>query len=79
MSRLSSYFLSAKLAKMHMDAAKDCLRKGHRDNYELNVIHALENMLSAMNNVASIGFNAKPKRDRRAVNRVPAQPAGGAL
>lgn len=64
MSRLSSYLASAKLAKLHILGADEYSRKEQRLNFEHNVIHALENLLSAMNNVASIGFNRRPRKAR---------------
>jgi hypothetical protein len=62
-SRLSNYLESAKLAKMHLAVAtkalyieKDTVRAVHK------CIAAMDCMVTAMNNVASIGFRAKPKR-----------------
>lgn len=64
MNRLSNYFENVKLAKMHMITAAKYDRDGDgRSVY--NVLKAMEYMLTAMNNVASIGFNKKPKAARR--------------
>ncbi len=62
MNRLSQYFKSAKLAKIHILGAAEYSQKEQRANFEHNVIHALEALLTATNNVASIAFHQKPKR-----------------
>lgn len=64
MSRLSNYMAAAKLARLHINAAREADKKGHEWNVKHNLFEALENLIVAMNNVASIGFNAKPKKRR---------------
>lgn len=61
-SRLGNYLQAISLAKMHLVAAQEAAKKDHRATYEHNLFEALANMMVAMNNVASIGFRAKPKR-----------------
>lgn len=61
-SRLSNYLAAMKLAKLHLTAAQEAAKKGHKDNFEHNLFEALDNMVVMMNNVASIGFNAKAKK-----------------
>lgn len=61
MNRLTQYFKAAKLAKIHILGAAEYAKKEQRQNFEHNVIHALENLLAAQNNIASIAFHQKPK------------------
>jgi hypothetical protein len=59
MNRLTNYFESVKLAKLHLMEAKQA------DNHERRIWHqmrAIEYLLTAMNNVASIAFKKKPRK-----------------
>lgn len=59
MNRLDNYFKSIRIAKMHLVESRES------DNQERRIWHqmrAMEYMMTAMNNVASIAFNKKPRR-----------------
>lgn len=61
MNRLSNYFKSIKLAKAYLASAEELRLK---ENYEKSLQMtglAIAEMFTAMNNVASIAFNQKPK------------------
>lgn len=61
MNRLSNYFDSAKLCKLLLGQADRDLTDGKIERSIRNVMAAQRELLTAMNNVASIGFNSKPK------------------
>ena len=66
MNRLSNYFASQKLAKQYLGSAYERLDRcpGQNEAAVRSLAHAVEEMITAMNNVASIAFHAKPKRKR---------------
>jgi len=60
-NRLSNYLSSAKIAKLHINEAKDAIKDKKPERALQHTVEALEYMITAMNNVASIGFNHRPK------------------
>lgn len=63
MNRLSNYFESAKLAKIFLTQAQERVVK--KDPRALqSAVEAMGYMVVAMNNVASIAFNHKPRRKK---------------
>lgn len=67
MNRLSNYFKSAKLAKCELAYAEEYIHiLGAAESKALvHTVRAMREMLTAMNNVASIAFNHKPKEKRK--------------
>lgn len=61
-NRLSNYLSSAKLAKLHLVSAREQLSKNDVKKAAAHLTEALEYAITAMNNVASIGFNHRPRR-----------------
>jgi hypothetical protein len=61
MNRLGNFFQSAKLAKLQLAQAKEDARNGHTDRAVLRLSEGMLELITAMNNVASIAFDAKPK------------------
>lgn len=60
-SRFGTYLESMKLAKMHWLGAQEYDKKGQQDNVNHNLIRAVEYLIVANYNLASIAFNKKPK------------------
>ena len=67
MNRLTNYFKSAQLAKMHLTIAEEHLRNlpVQESKTLLNLSRAMRELITATNNIASIAFNQKPKRNPR--------------
>jgi hypothetical protein len=61
-NRLSNYFESAKLAKLCLNASKEAALSGNINRSLSQLWAAVSYQQTAMNNVASIAFNKKPKR-----------------
>lgn len=61
-SRLSNYLENVKLAKLHLNTASEYARKGQNDNTIHNMLRAIEYLVTANNNLASIAFGHKPKQ-----------------
>ena len=61
-NRLTNYLSSARLAKMHLVSAREQIKKNDLARAASHIIEALEYTITAANNVASIGFNCRPKK-----------------
>lgn len=62
MNRLSNYFEGQKLAKLLLNQADRDLTDGKIERSIRNVMSAQREILTAMNNVASLAFNQKVKK-----------------
>lgn len=62
MNRLSNYFKATKMARSWLHCAKTEEQRGKREKALRYTILAMDEMVVAMNNVASIAFNKKPKK-----------------
>jgi len=65
MNRLSMYFENAKLAKACYIQAQEEAAKGELWKAVRDLSKGMEYLQAAMNNVASIGFNTKPKARKK--------------
>lgn len=67
-SRFGNYLDGAKLAKLHLGAARSLIEKLNGDDKRgsalRHLIHAVEELITANNNLASIAFKKKPKKKR---------------
>lgn len=61
MNRLSSYFENQKLAKLYFTQADEYIRKDEIRKAVGSMRTGVVYLMTAMNNVASIAFNQKPK------------------
>lgn len=62
MNRLTNVFTSSRLAKLHIAQAKEDIKSKNMERACMNLTHAIECVMSSINNVASIAFNAKAKK-----------------
>ena len=64
MNRLSSYFDNAKLAKQYFSSASDFAKRKELEKAVNAMNTGVIYLMTAMNNVASIAFNKKPRARR---------------
>ena len=63
-SRFGTYLETMKLAKAFFAQAQDYQQRGNDDLALKNLVGAVGYMMTAMNNVASIGFGQKPRKKK---------------
>ena len=61
-SRFGTYLESMKLAKAYYAQAEDYQRRGNDDLALKNMVGAFGYLMTAMNNLASIAFNKRPRK-----------------
>jgi len=68
MSRLSNYFQSKELVKLHLTTAEDVLRKTGATPHDRALTHliaAVRELLVAQNNLVSLAFEKRSKLKRK--------------
>lgn len=65
MNRLTQYFDNAKLAKLYLNQSQAYLQKKELPKAIASLTTGMIYLVTAMNNVASIGFGHKPKKEKK--------------
>lgn len=71
MNRLSNWIRCAQLAKLHLNQAREDLRKRKLERAAGNLAATLDTLIAGMNNLAYIAFDKKPRKVRRPRRPIP--------